>query len=162
MRKTDRLSIVFVCLGNICRSPMAERIAEKMASDAGLTNVLFTSAATSTEEIGNPIDPRAVKVLNSGEYRSSDHRAHQITASEVQESDLIVCMETFHRDRILRLVPGSSNLALMTDFDPDAVRGSGIDDPWYGSITDFEVTRSELEKAMPGLLDWIRDRLAAE
>ena len=67
----DPVRVVFVCWGNICRSPMAERVAEKMAADEGLTGVEFTSAATSREELGAPIDRRAETVLREHGNMSS-------------------------------------------------------------------------------------------
>jgi len=134
---------------------MAERVAERMARDAGLS-ARFTSAATSTEELGNPMDRRAARALESHGYRASQHRAHQITADEIRRADLVVAMEQIHIDKMRRLVPDAANLALMRDFDPSAPPGSGIDDPWYGPALAFDVTLDELERAMPGLLDWIR------
>ena len=134
---------------------MAERIAERMARDAGL-DAVFTSAGTSSEEVGNPIDRRAARVLQAHGYRAEGHHAHRITADEVRRADLVVAMERLHVDRIRRLVPDADNLALMTDFDSSAEPGSGIDDPWYGPDSAFEATRAEIERAMPGLLDWIR------
>ena len=134
---------------------MAERIAEGMAADAGL-DVRFTSAATSTDEIGSPIDPRARKVLAAAGYRTANHAAHQITAQEIRQADLVVGMEQIHLSKMLRLVPDAANLALMTDFDPEVAPGSGIDDPWYGPPSGFETTRAELERAIPGLLEWVR------
>lgn len=154
------LHVIFVCWGNICRSPMAERIAEKMAADTCLDGVTFTSAATSTDELGNPIDPRAVRVLSRGGYRVTNHAAHQITAKEVRAADLVVCMEPIHISKIRAITPDAQNLVLMTDFDPTAVPESGIDDPWYGPPSGFETTRTELEQAMPGLLDWVRSHVA--
>jgi len=147
------LNVIFLCWGNICRSPMAERIAEKLASDAGITTMTFTSAATSTDEIGNPIDPPAARVLSDAGYRTSNHRAHQITPAEVRSADLIVGMEQIHLDLVRRLVPDADNLVLMTDFDPEAIPGSGVKDPWSGPLSGFVATRVLLERAVAGLLD---------
>jgi protein-tyrosine phosphatase len=135
---------------------MAERVAEKMAHDAGLTNVHFTSAATSTEEIGNPIDRRAAGVLDAHGYRSEDHHAHQITAEEIRQADLVIGMQQLHLDIMARRVPEADNLALITDFDPTSDH-DGIDDPWSGPVGSFEITLAEIEAAMPGVLDWVRD-----
>ena len=134
---------------------MAERVAERMARDAGL-NAHFTSAATSTDEIGNPMDRRAARALESHGYRASHHRAHKITGDEIRRADLVVAMEQLHIDRMRRLAPDTSNLVLMSSFDPASPPGTGIDDPWWGPDSAFDVTLSELERAMPGLLDWIR------
>ncbi len=153
----DGVRVVFVCWGNICRSPMAERIAERMAADEGVTGVRFTSAATSAEELGAPIDPRAVRVLERNGYRSDLHQAHRITAEEIAEADLVVAMEDIHVSKMAGLAPEASNVALLTDFDPDADPGSGVPDPWYGSASGFEETLAAIEAAMPGVLDRIRE-----
>jgi protein-tyrosine phosphatase len=150
------LSVVFVCWGNICRSPMAERVAERYAADAGLTGVTFTSAATSREEIGAPIDPRARRVLAAHGYRTDDHAAHQITPDEIGDADLVIAAEPLHVDRMLRMDPEADNLSLLSGFDPDAPEGSGLPDPWYGGPEGFEETLAAVEAAMPGVLDEVR------
>ena len=148
--------VVFVCWGNICRSPMAERVAERYAADAGLTDVVFTSAATSREEIGAPIDPRARRVLAAHGYRADDHSAHQITPDEIEDADLVIAAETIHVDRMLRMAPDADNLTLLSDHDPDAPDGSGLPDPWYGGPEGFEETLAAVEAAMPGVLEEVR------
>lgn len=152
----DPIRVVFVCWGNICRSPMAERVAEKAAADAGLTGVQFTSAATSSEELGAPIDRRAAAVLRERGYRTGDHRAHRITAEEIGSADLVIAMENIHLDKMRAVSPGATNLSLLTDYDPDAERGSGVPDPWYGTPAGFYGTLAAVESAMPGVLDRIR------
>lgn len=149
----DVRRVVFVCWGNICRSPMAERVAEKLAADRGINDLIFTSAATSREEIGAPIDDRAVVVLQRGGYRTGGHAAHQITRSEIENAELVLAMEDIHLTKMRAIAPGADNLRLLTDFDPDAAPGSGIDDPWYGPGSGFERTLASVEGAMPGLLD---------
>ncbi len=136
---------------------MAERVAQKWTQRAGLDAVI-TSAGTSTEELGNPIDPRAQRTLSSAGYDGSRHRAHQITAAEVREADLVIAMEELHRAKLRRLVPDADNLHLLTDFDPGAEPGSGVPDPWYGSAVGFQDTLASIEAAMPGILDAIRQR----
>ena len=140
---------------------MAERVAEKMARDAGV-RASFSSAATSTDELGNPIDRRASRVLAARGYRAGQHVAHQITADEISRADLVVAMEQIHIDKMRRLVPDAGNLALMTDFDPTATPGSGIDDPWYGPDSAFSTTLERFERIVPNLLDWIRQSQAPE
>ncbi|MFT4215879.1 MAG: low molecular weight protein-tyrosine-phosphatase [Micropruina sp.] len=151
------VEVVFVCWGNICRSPMAERVARGWAEREGLTGVRFTSAGTSSEELDEPIDSRAQGVLARAGYSTGGHRAHQITASEIREADLVIAMEELHLRIMRRLVPDADNLALLTDFDPDAVPGSGIPDPWYGSSAGFRGTLDTIEAAMPGVLDRVRE-----
>lgn len=146
------VSVVFVCWGNICRSPMAERIARAQASAKHHDGIVFTSAGVSSEETGNPIDPRARAVLTRHGYDASGHRAHRITAAEIADADLVIGLEPLHVDRMRKLVPGADHLALLTDFDPDAEPGSGVPDPWYGEADGFEDTLAALEAAMPGIL----------
>lgn len=149
--------VVFVCWGNICRSPMAERVAEKMAADRGLIGVELSSAATSREELGAPMDERAARVLARHGYRTGEHEAHQITRDEIEGADVVLAMEDIHVRKMLGIDPGATNLRLLTDFDPDAEPGSGIDDPWYGPAAGFERTLASIESAMPGLLDHLSD-----
>ncbi|MFZ2167046.1 MAG: low molecular weight protein-tyrosine-phosphatase [Propionibacteriaceae bacterium] len=151
------VEVVFVCWGNICRSPMAERMADGMAERDGLTGVHFTSAGVSDEERGSPIDSRAARVLTAQGYRASGHRAHKITASEIRGADLVIGLEPRHVDMMRRLAPDATNLALLTDFDPAAAPGSGVPDPWYGPPSGFQETAEAIEAALPGVFDRIRE-----
>lgn len=145
------MKIVFVCWGNICRSPMAERVARKFAADAGL-DLDITSAAVSSEELGAPIDRRAARVLTRAGYDASGHRAHRITADEITSADLVIAAEQVHIDRMLRLVPDAQNLRLINDFNPAKPSGTPLIDPWYGPESGFDETLADIEAAMPGLL----------
>ncbi len=153
----DPVRVVFVCWGNICRSPIAERVAEHAAAEAGLLGVRFTSAATSTEELGAAMDRRAARVLAEHGYRHADHQAHQITADEIRGADLVVAMEDIHLRKMVTIAPGADNLSLLTDYDPAAEPGSGVPDPWYGSAAGFYDTLASIEAAMPGVLDRVRE-----
>jgi protein-tyrosine phosphatase len=154
---TAPVTVVFVCWGNICRSPIAERVARQKAEEAGLTGVAFSSAATSTEELGHPMDRRAAAVLRDRGYDADGHVAHQADAAEVTGADLVVAMEDLHVDRLRRIAPGADNLALLTDFDPAATPGSGVPDPWYGTPEGFYDTLAAVEAAVPGVLDRVRE-----
>ena len=154
--------VVFVCWGNICRSPMAERVAERAAADAGLSGVRFSSAATSTEELGAPIDPRAVRTLAAAGYRTDGHAAHQLTAAEAVDADLVIAMEDLHVDRIRRIAGETGNVSLLSAYDPDAAPGSGVPDPWYGGQDGFGDTLALIEAAVPGVLDEVRRLIADE
>ena len=157
MKAGSPVRVIFVCWGNICRSPMAERIAQGWVQREGINGVEFTSAATSSEELGAPIDPRAVQVLADAGYRTSGHRAHQITADEIRHADLVIAMERMHLNRLQRLVPKADNLSLLTDYDPGAIRGSGVPDPWYGGGEGFLDTMAALIGAMPGIMARVRE-----
>jgi low molecular weight protein-tyrosine phosphatase len=147
--------VLFVCLGNICRSPIAERVAERAAADAGITGVEFSSAGTISEEYHDPMDQRAVAVLKEHGYRFADHKARRITEVQIESADLVVAMEDTHLRRVLELAPDSSKVCLLTAFDPTAVPGSGVPDPWFGSDAGFYETLTAIESAMPGLLKHI-------
>ena len=131
---------------------MAERVAQRMAAQRGLTGLRFTSAATSREEIGHAIDPRAQRTLLAAGYRADGHRAHQITESEIMDADLVVGMEQLHLDIMRRIAPDADNMVLITDYDAKAEPGSGIDDPWYGREDGFARTLAQIERAVAGLL----------
>ncbi len=156
----SEVEVTFVCWGNICRSPMAERVAQGWAEREGLDSVKFTSFGVSAEEYSNPIDPRARAVLNRAGYSSAGHSARQIRASDIRNAALVVALEPRHRDMMLRQVPDADNIVLLTDFDPDAEPGSGIIDPWYGDASGFNDTLASIESAMPALIEQARDLTA--
>lgn len=151
--------ITFVCLGNICRSPMGERVAITWAERAGL-ELSVDSAGVSDWERGNPIDPRAAHVLTAHGYPSGEHRAKQATPQLIAQSAIVLAFEPSHLTQLRPLATDTSKLHLVTDFDPGAPRGSGIDDPWFGSLSDFEATLAAIEAAMPGII--ARARLLAQ
>ena len=157
----DPVKVVFVCWGNICRSPIAERVARRKAEEAGLTGVEFTSAATSTEELGSPMDRRAAAVLRDRGYDAEGHVAHQVDAAEIAAADLVVAMEDLHVERMRRVASDADNLSLLTDFDPAATPGSGVPDPWYGTPEGFYGTLAAVEAAVPGVLDRVRELQAS-
>lgn len=145
--------ILFVCTGNICRSAMAEQIARQLGAKRGL-DLEFDSAGVSDEEHGNPMDPRAVRVMGAHGYQAEAHRAKQVTRSMLDDSDLAVGFTGAHVSRMRRINP-DANIRLMTDFDPAATPGSDISDPWYGGQEDFEIAINEIEAAVVGMLDEI-------
>ncbi len=154
--RDEPVRVVFVCWGNICRSPIAERVARRKAEEAGLSDVEFTSAATSDEELGAPMDRRAAAVLRDRGYDPDSHVAHQVDAAEIAAADLVVAMEDLHIDRMRRVAPDADNFSLLTDYDPAATPGTGVPDPWYGSPAGFYDTLSAVEAAIPGVLDRVR------
>ena len=150
------MRVVFVCLGNICRSPMAERVAERAAADAGMTDVDFSSAGTISEEYDDPMDGRAAAVLEKHGYRHADHRARRVAEAQLETADLVVAMEDSHVSSVLALATDPGKVSLLTDFDPAAEPGSGVPDPWFGSDAGFDNTLTAIEAAIPGLLERIR------
>jgi protein-tyrosine phosphatase len=135
---------------------MAERVAERAAADAGMTNVDFSSAGTISEEYDDPMDRRAAAVLEKHGYRHANHRARRIVEAQLETSDLVVAMEDSHVSSVLALATDPGKVSLLTDFDPAAEPGSGVPDPYFGSDTGFDDTLTAIEAAMPGLLARIR------
>lgn len=142
--------LLFVCHGNICRSTMGEQVARAWLAREGL-DISVDSAGVSSEERGNPIDPRAAKVLRENGYPTGNHRAQQVTAQLLAAADVVLGFEPYHVSRMQRLAP-EKLIHLVTDFDPAATPGSGIDDPWYGGHSDFVATLKAIEAAMPGIV----------
>jgi protein-tyrosine phosphatase len=157
-RSPDRpIRVVFVCLGNICRSPMAERVAERAAADAGITGVEFSSAGTISKQYDDAMDRRAAAVLERHGYRHADHRARRVAEAQLGSADLVVAMEDRHVSSVLELATDPSKVTLLTDFDPAAEPGSGVPDPFFGSDAGFSETLTAIEAAMPGLLERVRE-----
>ncbi|HHT12915.1 MAG TPA: low molecular weight phosphotyrosine protein phosphatase [Propionibacterium sp.] len=146
--------LIFVCWGNICRSPMAERVARRMADERGL-DLEIESFGISSEESGNGIDRRAVRVLDEHGYDSTGHHARRIGAKDMKDA-FVVAVEPFQVDRLKKMLPGA-NVHLLNDFNPAKRKGEGLIDPWYGNQDGFYETLSDVEAAMPGILDAVVD-----
>lgn len=146
------MHVQFICWGNICRSPMAERVAQRLAEERGL-DIEFSSSGISSEETGNPIDRRAASLLRSNGYDVDGHQAKRVTEAEAADVDLFVVAERFHGERLQQLGVTWDNIRLITDYDPEANPGDPLPDPWFGGPEDFEATLAVLERALPRLLD---------
>lgn len=133
------MKIVFVCHGNICRSAMAEFVMKDEVHRAGRENEFeISSAAVSTEQIGNDMYPPAQRKLREKGVPFTRHSAHQITRREFDEADLVVLMDASNRRILSRLIPGSDSstkTALLMDFTGTP---RDVADPWYTG--DFEAT----------------------
>ena len=131
--------ILFVCHGNICRSPMAEFIFLDMLKKRGITGVTAASAATSTEEIGNPVHYGTASILRRLGIDFSAKRARQMTRSDAEEYDLLVGMDGANIRSMTRIAGEkySGKIRRLLDF-TDRRAGSDIADPWYTG--EFETT----------------------
>ena len=132
------IKVLFVCLGNICRSPMAEYIFKDMVKQKGLEKEFYIdSAATSSEEIGNPVHYGTVEVLKKHDIPVVSHRAKQITLHEIETYDFLICMDDQNVRNLKRIAPNTYHgkihkLLSYTGSDRN------IADPWYSG--DFETT----------------------
>ncbi|QTE29536.1 low molecular weight protein-tyrosine-phosphatase [Pengzhenrongella sicca] len=164
--------VMTVCTGNICRSPIAEVVLRARFDTAGLGDVVVDSTGISSEEHGNPIDPRAATALAAHGYAVPTRVARQVTRSDVATADLVLAMTSEHAAALRSLAradPGAAGRVLMyRSFDPDAPRVApggpehllDIDDPWYGDAADFEDCVGQVEAAADGIVEHVRTALA--
>ncbi|HCD1552433.1 low molecular weight protein-tyrosine-phosphatase [Corynebacterium striatum] len=149
------LHLVFVCTGNICRSPMAEIIVRDAMENDMLDLIARTSSCgLGGWHVGQGADERAIAELRSGGHDGATHRAAQL-GPEHMDADLFIAMDSGHRDALIERGIDPEHVRLMRSFDPNA-EDQNIEDPYYGTAKDFARTRKEIEAAVPGLLDWIR------
>lgn len=152
----DRPRVVFVCTGNICRSPIAEKVFRAQLADAGLADAVdVSSAGTGPWHIGEPADPRAAEVLRNAGY-SPDHVARQLDPED-DDADLLVALDSGHARSLRARGIDPDRIRLLRSFDPDA-DGPDVDDPYYDGPAEFEVVLSQVEAAMPGMLAWVREQ----
>ncbi len=123
--------IMFVCHGNICRSPMAEFVMKHLANEAGREHdFVIASSATSTEEIGNGIYPPAKSALRANGIPFDEHYARQIKKSEYDEWDIFVCMDDYNVKNLLRIF-GSDERGKIRKLLEYVGEDRGVADPWY-------------------------------
>ena len=148
------LKILFVCHGNICRSPMAEFVMKDLLSKTGREYEFeVASAATSTEEIwngiGNPVYPPAKKLLAKKGIDCSEKRARQMTRSDYDYYDLLIGMDDFNIRNMLRITGGDpeEKIKMLLDF---TERPGEVADPWYSG--DFNATYRDVLDGCEGIL----------
>ncbi len=142
-------NILFVCHGNICRSPMAEFVMKDLVAKAGLESQFhIESAATSTEEIGNPVYPPARRKLREHGMDCSGKTARQLTRTDGERFDLLIGMDGANLRNMRRICPNAEGkLHLLLDF---TRRPGDVADPWYTG--DFEATWQDVLEGCRGLL----------
>ena len=143
--------ILFICHGNICRSPMAEFIMKDLVKKAGLENQFhIESAATSTEEIGNPVYPPARRKLAEHGIDCTGKTARQLTNSDYDKFDLLIGMDRANLRNMHRICGGdfASKMHLLMDYTD---RPGDVADPWF--TDDFETTWRDVLAGCRGLLD---------
>lgn len=146
--------IMFVCHGNICRSPMAQFVMQDMVDKAGLHDEFYiSSAATSTEEIGNPVHPGTRRKLNENGISCEDKRAVQIKAADYERYDYIIVMDSLNMRNLRRIIKNDDKQKIhkLLDFTPG---GGDIADPWYTG--NFDVTYSDIVRGCRGLLEHMK------
>ena len=145
------VKILFICHGNICRSPMAEFVMKDLVKKAGLESRFhIESAATSTEEIGNPVYPPARRKLAEHGIDCTAKRARQLTGSDYGRFDLLIGMDRANLRNMQRICGGDPDgkIRLLMDYTD---RPGDVVDPWYTG--DFETTWRDVLAGCRGLLE---------
>lgn len=147
------ISVVFVCLGNICRSPMAEAVFGKLCKEEGLEHSFrISSFGTSDCEEGNPVYYPAAQTLKSHGITDFTHRAKMISLKDIKNADYLLVMDHMNMRDVVRMTGGQYGekiykLGYFSD-------GEDVDDPWY--TRDFEKAYSSILAGCRGFLDFIK------
>ena len=157
--------ITTICLGNICRSPMAEVILRERISATSLADlVIVDSAGTGDWHIGHPADPRASATLDAHRYNRGEHRARQIDETWIDEINLALVMDSSnYRDveAIMRRAQASTELRMLRSFDTSLAHLDAphpeldVPDPYYGGDDGFVDVLRMIERASDGVIDYV-------
>jgi protein-tyrosine phosphatase len=155
--------IAFVCLGNICRSPMAHVVLERRLAEAGLSDrVAVTSAGTGGWHTGEPMDHRAAAVLATQGYDPSRHIARTFSMDWYADNDLLLAMDARNYADMANLAPDDQSLQrlhLFRDFDPEATADDNeVPDPWFGGDEGFQEVLVMVERTADALVAHIREQ----
>lgn len=162
--ENDCASVLFVCTGNICRSPIAEAVFRTFVEQAGLRDrVIIDSAGTDDSQAGQPPDPRALAAALRRGYEFPRRRARQVNVQDFTRFDWILAMDKSNlRDlQVLRPSAYRGHLGLLMAM---AARAglSEVPDPYHGSIAEFEQVIDLVEHGAEGLLAAVRQHFAAQ
>jgi protein-tyrosine phosphatase len=162
-QKTQRVSVLFVCMGNICRSPTAEGIFRKLVQErAPHLQVEIDSAGTHAYHVGEPPDRRAIAAAERRGIDLSGLRARMVDEGDFESFDLLVAMDQLNREVLLDRSPDEyrDRIRLMLEFAP-STDIDDVPDPYYGGPVGFEHVLDLVEEASKGLLDELLARSAA-
>ncbi len=156
----NKIKILFICHGNICRSPMAEFVMKKIVRDEGLSdNFYIYSMATSTEELGNGPYPPAKRKMQEMNVPMEKHHSSQISAADYNKYDYLIGMDSANIRNMTRIfTPAMSDNEIenkifrLKDFSV----GGDIADPWY--TDDFDTTYNEVLEGCLGLLKHLKEK----
>ena len=155
------MRLLFVCMGNICRSPPAEAVMRKVVAREGLEGeVAIDSAGTGAWHVGHPPDERSTAAAATRGI-VLDGVARQVTAADFADYDLLLAADRENVTALRRVAPdaeAAAKVVLLRSFDPEAVAAGDLDvpDPYYGGEQGFEHVLDLVERACEGLLDTLR------
>lgn len=155
------LSVLFVCLGNICRSPLAEALFRNVVDEAGLADrFVIDSAGTSGYHDGEPPDRRTSAVAATRGV-AVEGTSRQITGTDVDSFDYLIVMDAENLrnvERLARNARGEPEVWLLREFDPDPDGELDVPDPYFGGPDGFEHVHDIVERSARGLLAYIRQQ----
>ena len=158
-----KVRVLFVCLGNICRSPLAEAVFRQVVERNGLADRFdIDSAGTSNYHIGESPDPRTVATAARRGMRI-EHAARQLSAQDLDAFDYVIAMDASNLGRIERLARahrGRAEVQLLRAFDAEAGDDLEVPDPYFGGADGFENVQDMIERASIGLLEHIREHFS--
>ncbi|WP_121254260.1 low molecular weight protein-tyrosine-phosphatase [Nocardioides ferulae] len=160
-RHGDGYRIALVCLGNICRSPMADVVLEHRVGEAGLADrVRVASCGTGGWHVGRPMDDRAAATLTAAGYDATRHRAQQLAGGWLEEFDLLLAMDRQNlADVQLHATADTQHrVRLFRDFDPVGP-GSEVPDPYYGGGAGFEEVLTMVERTSAAIVAALQQRV---
>ena len=153
------MRVLFVCMGNICRSPTAEGVMRRLLEDAGLADrVEVESAGTGGWHIGEPPDERATVAARRRGITLAG-AAQQVGPADFRRFDLLIAMDRGNLRELLAIAPdeeAAEKVRLLREFDPAASGDLDVPDPYYGGDRGFETVLDMVEAACRGLLDELR------
>lgn len=145
--------VLFVCLGNICRSPLAEVVVRDRAQERGLSHRFeFASAGTGNWHVGKGADPRSEATARHYGHDLSEHRASQVTPARIRGWHWFVAMDTDNRDDLLAMGAPGERVLLMRQFEGGAV---DVPDPYFGGSEGFDRVYAMLRDNADRLLDYL-------
>jgi len=153
--------IAVVCLGNICRSPVADVVLNARIEDAGLSGrVTVHSSGTGDWHLGGPMDRRAAATLTAEGYDPTNHRSRQFTDAHAGDYDLVLAMDRQNLADLRALGVDPDRLRLFRDFDP--MPGDGeVPDPFYGGDDGFAEVLAMIERTAIALVEQLRATIGA-
>lgn len=158
MNSAKTIKVSFVCLGNICRSPLAQGVFEYLVKQQGLEGAIeISSSGTGNWHVGKPPDAR-MQATAKEHGVTMKSRARQFAAEDFNHLDLILAMDRSNEEDLRRLCPSPSvekKLRLFRSFDPESQGGEDVPDPYYGGIDGFEQVFQIVHRTSPEILKYI-------
>ena len=154
------IKVLFVCMGNICRSPTAEGVFTALLPESGLDNVVVDSAGTHAYHVGSSPDNRAEQAALRRGVNISHQRARQVASDDFEHFDYIVAMDQDNLNKLYTAAPTKLHhkLSLFMDYAPDLPE-TAVPDPYYGGARGFEHVLDLVETASTGLIAHIKSTL---